>query len=109
MQTLSGGNNNVIKDSTFHANSGLWLRALLNTTGNSISNSIFWGDSVGEIFNDGLSSFSAEYSDFEGGGVAGTGNISGDPLFLGAPCGPAPRARPLRPSTRERTSTSRAA
>ncbi len=85
MQTVSGGNSNVIKDSTFTGNNPGYGLALYNTSGNSISNSIFWGDGAGEIFNDGLSSFSAEYSDFENGGVAGTGNISGDPLFLGAP------------------------
>ena len=81
----AGGNNNTIKDSTFTANSPGYGLALFNSTGNVIQNSIFWGDASGEIFNDGLSSFGAEYSDFQGGGVAGTGNIATDPLFLGAP------------------------
>jgi Immunoglobulin I-set domain/Right handed beta helix region/S-layer homology domain len=80
-----GGNNNVIKDSTFTANNPGYGLALYNSTGNTIANSIFWGDSSGEIFNDGLSSFSAEYSDFQGGGVAGSGNVNADPLFMGAP------------------------
>ena len=82
---LAGGNNNAIKDSTFTANNPGYGLALFNSTGNVIQNSIFWGDASGEIFNDGLSSFSAEYSDFQGGGVAGTGNVNADPLFLGAP------------------------
>jgi Immunoglobulin I-set domain/Right handed beta helix region/S-layer homology domain len=81
----AGGNNNAIKSSTFTANSPGYGLALFNSTGNTISNSVFWGDASGEIFNDGLSSFSAEYSDFQGGGVAGTGNIGADPLFIGAP------------------------
>ncbi|HYX22457.1 MAG TPA: right-handed parallel beta-helix repeat-containing protein, partial [Thermoanaerobaculia bacterium] len=82
---VAGGNNNTIKDSTFTANTPGYGLALFNSTGNVVQNSIFWGDASGEIFNDGLSSFSAEYSDFQGGGVAGTGNIGADPLFLGAP------------------------
>src|SRR5262249_32456122 len=85
MQTSSGGNNNVIKDTTFNANNPGYGLALFNSTGNTVQNSVFWEDASGEIFNDGLSSFSAEYSDFQGGGVPGTGNIAADPLFLNAP------------------------
>jgi hypothetical protein len=81
----AGGNNNTIKDSTFTANTPGYGLALFNSTGNVIQNTIFWGDASGEIFNDGLSGFAAEYSDFQGGGVAGTGNIGADPLFIGAP------------------------
>jgi len=82
---VAGGNSNTIKDSTFTANSPGYGLALFNSTGNVVHNSIFWGDASGEIFNDGLSAFSAEFSDFQGGGVAGTGNIAADPLFIGAP------------------------
>ena len=80
-----GGNNLVIKDTTFNGNNPGYGLALFNSSSNTIQNSIFWGDASGEIFNDGSSSFSAEYSDFQGGGVAGTGNIAADPLFLSAP------------------------
>ena len=79
-----GGNNLAIKDTTFTGNSPGYGLALFNSSGNAISNTIFWGDASGEIFNDGLSSFSAEYCDIEDG-VAGTGNINANPLFLGAP------------------------
>ncbi len=82
---VGGGNNNVIKDSTFTGNNPGYGLALFSSTGNVIQNSIFWGDASGEIFNDGSSSFSAEYSDFQGGGVAGTGNVNADPLFLNPP------------------------
>jgi hypothetical protein len=87
MQTVSptGGNNLVVKDTTFNGNNPGYGLALFNSSGNTIQNSVFWGDASGEIFNDGISSFSAEYSDFQGGGVAGAGNISTDPLFLNAP------------------------
>jgi hypothetical protein len=81
----AGSNNNVIKSSTFNGNNPGYGLALFNSTGNTIQNSVFWGDASGEIFNDGLSAFSAEYSDFQGGGVAGAGNIAADPLFLSAP------------------------
>ncbi|HKD16866.1 MAG TPA: right-handed parallel beta-helix repeat-containing protein [Thermoanaerobaculia bacterium] len=87
MQTVAatGGNNLVIKDTTFNGNNPGYGLALFNSTGNTIQNSVFWGDTSGEIFNDGISSFAAEYSDFQGGGVPGTGNIGADPLFLNAP------------------------
>ena len=80
-----GGNNNTIKDSTFTGNSPGYGLALFNSTGNILNNDILWGDASGEIFNDGLSSFSAEYSDNQDGAVPGTGNIAADPLFRNAP------------------------
>jgi hypothetical protein len=80
-----GGDNNVFKDSTFTANTPGYALAFFNSNGNTIANSIFWGDASGEIFNDGSSSFSAEYCDFQGGGVPGSGNINADPLFLSPP------------------------
>ena len=77
------GNNNVIDDCTFNENSSYGL-ALFVSTGNSMSNSVLWGDPTGEIFNDGQSTVSATYCDIQGG-FAGTGNINFDPLFIAAP------------------------
>ncbi len=50
-------------------------------TGNTIANSIFWGDSAGEIFLGFSASVTASYSDIQGGGFPGTGNLDADPLF----------------------------
>jgi hypothetical protein len=50
----------------------------------TMRNSILWGDislSGEEILIDGTSSFSATYSDIQGG-YAGTGNINADPMFV---------------------------
>jgi len=49
----------------------------------TITNCILWGDTGGEIFNDGgHSSITVSYSDI-GGGYPGTGNLNADPLFAG--------------------------
>ncbi|MEX0881249.1 MAG: M20/M25/M40 family metallo-hydrolase [Thermoanaerobaculia bacterium] len=73
----------VIDNCTFTANNG-YGAAFIVSNSNSIANTIFWGDFIPEIF---LSSatISISYSDIQGGGFPGTGNINADPLFLGAP------------------------
>jgi hypothetical protein len=79
------GNGNTIQDSTFTGNQG-YGAAFLLSTGNSINNSVFWGDLVPEIFFDASSSASITYCDVQGGSpFAGAGNINADPLFLAPP------------------------
>jgi len=79
------GNGNFIQDSTFTANQG-YGAAFLLSTGNTITNSLFWGDLVPELFFDASSAASISYSDVQGGSpFAGTGNLNADPVFLGAP------------------------
>ena len=86
------GDNNKIQDCTFTANNG-YGAAFLVSNSNTISNSIFWGDVVDEIFFDGSSSAAISYCDVQGGSpFAGTGNIAADPLFLAAPGRSAARA-----------------
>lgn len=51
----------------------------------AIANSILWGDSTGEVFLSPSTAISISYSDVQGGGFAGAGNIDANPLFLGAP------------------------
>ena len=79
------GDNNKIQDCTFTANNG-YGAAFLVSNSNTISNSVFWGDLVPEIFFDGSSSASISYCDVQGGSpFAGSGNIQADPSFLAAP------------------------
>jgi hypothetical protein len=79
------GDNNKIQDCTFNGNNG-YGAAFLVSNGNTLTNSIFWGDLVPEIFFDGSSSASITWCDVQDGSpFAGSGNIQTDPLFLGAP------------------------
>jgi hypothetical protein len=79
------GDNNKIQDCTFNANSG-YGAAFLVSNSNTITNSIFWGDLVPELFFDGSSSASITWCDVQGGSpFPGSGNLLVDPLFLGAP------------------------
>jgi len=79
------GDNNKIQDCTFNANNGYGL-AFLVSNSNTITNSIFWGDLVPEMFFDGSSSASISWCDVQAGSpFPGSGNIQADPLFLGAP------------------------
>jgi len=79
------GNNNFIQDSTFTANQG-YGAAFLLSTGNTITNSVFWNDLVPEMFFDASSAASVTYCDVQGGSpFAGAGNINADPLFLAPP------------------------
>ena len=47
----------------------------------TLVNSILWGNSPDEIYNNGSSAPAVTYSDVQGG-YAGTGNINADPLFV---------------------------
>ncbi len=79
------GDNNKIQDCTFNANNG-YGAAFLVSNSNTITNSVFWGDLVPEMFFDGSSSASINFCDVQGGSpFAGTGNLQADPLFFGAP------------------------
>jgi hypothetical protein len=71
----------VIDNCTFTVNGG-YGAAFVSSNSNTVTNSIFWGDSTGEICT-GVCSGSATvtYSDVQGG-FAGTGNVSSDPLFI---------------------------
>jgi hypothetical protein len=53
-------------------------------TSNAITNSIVWNNPTGALFLGPSASVSISYSDIQGG-FAGTGNISANPLFAGAP------------------------
>jgi len=53
-------------------------------TSNAITNSIVWNNPTAALFLGPSASVSISYSDIQGG-FAGTGNISGNPLFAGAP------------------------
>ena len=76
----------VVDNSTFTANTA-YGAAFLTSSGNSIANSVFWGNTTGQLCLGAPCTGSATvtYSDIEGGGIAGTGNIDADPLFIGAP------------------------
>jgi len=79
------GDNNTIEDSTFTANNG-YAAAFLSSNGNTLVNSVFWGDLVPELFFDFASSASISYCDVQGGSpFPGAGDIASDPLFLSAP------------------------
>jgi len=59
--------------------------AIFNGNNNlTLTDSILWGDSGGEIYNYGASSSTVSYSDIQGG-YAGSGNLNTDPLL--APLG----------------------
>jgi hypothetical protein len=75
-----------IVNSTF-ANNSAYGAAFLSSNSNSIANSIFWGNSTGPLCLGPPCTGSATvtYSDIQGGGVGGTGNIDADPNFLSAP------------------------
>ncbi len=79
-------NGSVLDNCTFTANTGYGAR-FLTSVGNSIANSIFWGNLTGELCLGAPCTGSATvtYSDIQGGGIAGAGNIDADPLFLAAP------------------------
>jgi hypothetical protein len=79
------GDNNKIQDCTFNANNG-YGAAFFISNSNTITNSVFWGDLVPEIFFDGSSSASITYCDVQDGSpFAGAGNIQADPLFFASP------------------------
>jgi Right handed beta helix region/Immunoglobulin I-set domain/PKD-like domain len=78
---LGGGNSFVNVTVANNASYGI---ALLQNP-NSIVNSIVYGNPTGAIFL-GISGIATvSYSDIQGGGFAGTGNIDANPLFLNAP------------------------
>jgi hypothetical protein len=77
-----GGGNTFINCTV--ANSGAYGIALFSTE-NLVINSIVYGNPTGAIFLSFSASVSISYSDIEGGGFAGAGNINANPLFLGAP------------------------
>ncbi len=83
---VASADGSVIDNSTFTANTA-YGAAFLSSNGNSIANSIFWGNSTGPLCLGPPCTGSATvtYSDIQGGGIAGTGNVDADPLFIGAP------------------------
>jgi hypothetical protein len=76
----------LIVNSTFTANS-TYGAAFLTSNSNTIANSVFWGNSTGQLCLGAPCTGSAAvtYSDIQGGGIFGTGNIDADPLFLAPP------------------------
>lgn len=74
----------VVDNCTFTGNSG-YGAAFLASNGNTITNSILWGDSTGELCTGVCAgSASVTYCDVQGG-FAGTGNVNADPIFIQAP------------------------
>jgi parallel beta-helix repeat protein len=78
-----GGNNNTIENCTIANNTAYGL-GMFVSTGNTMTNSIVWGNGTAGIFNDGSSSITVSYNDNQDG-VNGTGSISANPLFLAPP------------------------
>ena len=77
------GGNNAFINTTVSNNSSYGIALFSNP--NSIVNSIIYGNPTGTIFV-GISGIATvSYSDVQGGGFAGTGNIDANPLFAGAP------------------------
>jgi hypothetical protein len=77
------GTNNQLYDTTVAANNAYGLA--LFSTGNVIVNSIVYGNSVGSIFLGPSASVNVSYSDVQGGGFIGAGNINANPLFVNYP------------------------
>lgn len=81
MNFLQG--NNAFINSTVANNASIGIALFSNP--NSIVNSIVYGNPNGAIFL-GISGIATvSYSDVQGGGFAGPGNIDANPLFVGAP------------------------
>ena len=81
MNFLGGGNTFI---NTTVANNGAY-GAVLFATGNTFANSILWGNPSGQVFLGPSAGVSISYTDVQGGGFAGAGNINADPVFLAAP------------------------
>jgi hypothetical protein len=78
------GGGNTLTNSTVTNNGGYGI-ALFSVGSIAVSNSILWGDSTGEVFLGASTGISISYSDVQGGGFAGAGNINANPIFLAAP------------------------
>jgi predicted outer membrane repeat protein len=75
---FQGGN--VLTNTTVTGHAGYGVVALADTS--TIANSILWGDATAETFL-GISGFlNVSYSDIQGGGFAGPGNVNANPLFI---------------------------
>ena len=57
---------------------------LLQNANAMIINSIIWGNDPNQLFESEAITLTVAYSNIEGGGFAGEGNISADPLFVDA-------------------------
>jgi parallel beta-helix repeat protein len=76
----SGGGNHIFRNNTFAGTIGGWTLED-GSASNLFENNIFWVTSGnGAIQNTGLGTFN--YNDYNGAVLAGTGNISSDPLFV---------------------------
>jgi predicted outer membrane repeat protein len=76
---FQGGN--AIIDTTVTGHGGYGVSPLLGTSSVSIVNSILWADAAGEIYPFG-GSVTVTYSDVQGGGFGGAGNVNADPHFV---------------------------
>jgi hypothetical protein len=83
---VGSADGSVIVNSTFTAHSG-YGAAFFSSNSNSIANSILWGNSTGQLCLGPPCTGSATvtYSDIQGGGFVGAGNIDSDPNFLSSP------------------------
>jgi len=79
----ASGNNNTLENCTIANNTAYGLGMFLSS-GNTMTNSIIWGNGVAGIFNDGSSMITLSYDDNQDG-INGTGSISANPLFLAPP------------------------
>ena len=80
---LNYQSNPTVTNCTFSGNVATDTGGMFNDSGSpTVTNCILWGDTGGEIHNDG-STLTLTYSDVQGG-YAGDGNIDADPLFVDA-------------------------
>ena len=75
----------LVENCTFSGSDGAAIRCWGSNATPTVSNSILWGDAMGEILLGGVPATPVvTYSDVQGG-WAGAGNISADPLFMHGP------------------------
>ena len=78
--------NPTVSGCTFGSNTAVDFGSGMGSVQNSnpvVANCIFWGNlgPSGPLYEDGTGSLTVTYSDVQGGGIVGSGNIDADPMF----------------------------
>ncbi len=73
------GGGNTLTNTTVTGHAGYGVAVYVGTS--TVANSILWGDVLGEVFL-GAASLNVSYSDVQGGGFFGPGNINANPHFV---------------------------